>query len=196
MPLYSAAMALPLPAVLGIAYGLSEAGLGWMKRSRDDSVDADDRSLRLLWVTIVLSVVGGVFASYRVPQAAFGGAAGSWTMWLGCALFGLGLALRWYSILYLGRYFTVNVAIHASHEVIDTGPYRRIRHPSYAGALLAFLGLGLTLGNWVSLALVVLPIGWAFGRRIRIEERALSNALGTPYTRYMWRTKRLLPFVY
>lgn len=186
-------MALPLPALLGIAYGLSEAGLGWMKRSRDDSVDADDSSLRLLWITIVLAVAAGVFASYRLPRAAFGGAA---IVWIGCAVFALGLALRWYSIVYLGRYFTVNVAIHSRHEIIDTGPYRRIRHPSYAGALLAFLGLGLTLANAVSLALVVVPIVWAFGRRIRIEERALANALGTPYTRYMWRTKRLLPFVY
>ena len=186
-------MSLPLPALLGIAYGLSEAGLGWLKRSRDDSVDADDRSLRTLWITILLSVAAGVFASYRLSQAAFGGVA---MQWIGCVVFALGLALRWYSIVYLGRYFTVNIAIHSSHEVIDTGPYRRIRHPSYAGALLAFLGLGLTLGNWVSLALVTVPIFWAFKRRIRKEERALANALGTPYTRYMWRTKRLLPFVY
>jgi protein-S-isoprenylcysteine O-methyltransferase len=186
-------MALPIPALLGIAYGLSEAGLGWMKRSRDDSVDADDRSLRTLWATILVSVAAGVVASYRLPQAAFGGVAAPWA---GCVVFGLGIALRWYSIVYLGRYFTVNIAIHSRHEVIDTGPYRRIRHPSYAGALLAFLGLGLTLGNWVALAVVVLPILWAFGRRMRIEERALANALGTPYTRYMWRTKRLLPFVY
>jgi protein-S-isoprenylcysteine O-methyltransferase len=193
MPLDWRAMSLPLPALLGIAYGLSEAGLGWLKRSRDDSVDADDRSLRSLWITILLSVAAGVFAAYRLPQAGFGGIA---TQWIGCTVFGLGLALRWYSIVYLGRYFTVNIAIHSSHEVIDTGPYRRIRHPSYAGALLAFLGLGLTLGNWVSLALVTLPIFWAFKRRIRKEERALANALGTPYTRYMWRTKRLLPFVY
>ena len=72
--------------------------------------------------------------------------------WAGCALFRLGLMLRWYSIIYLGRFFTVNVAIHSGHEIIDTGPYRYIRHPSYTGALLAFLGLALTLANWVSLA--------------------------------------------
>ena len=109
MPLDWRAMSLPLPALLGIVYGLSEAGLGWLKRSRDDSVDADGRSLRTLWITILMAVAAGVFASYRLPQAAFGGVA---AQWIGCVVFGLGLALRWYSIVYLGRYFTVNIAIH------------------------------------------------------------------------------------
>jgi protein-S-isoprenylcysteine O-methyltransferase Ste14 len=172
---------------------VSEAGLALLKRSRDDSVDADDASLRTLWITILLSVTAGIIASTRVPAAAFGGAV---AFWMGCALFGVGLALRWYSISYLGRFFTVNVAIHSGHEIIDTGPYARIRHPSYTGALLAFLGLALTLTNWLSLVLIVVPIFWAFSRRISIEETALSSALGSPYTRYMERTKRLAPFIY
>jgi protein-S-isoprenylcysteine O-methyltransferase len=186
-------MQIPVPALLGLAYGLSEIGLGWLKRSRDDSVDADDRTLRTLWATILIAVAGGILAAARAPQAAFGGRG---VVGTGIALFVLGLVLRWYAIIHLGRYFTVNVAIHSRHEVIDTGPYRFIRHPSYAGALVAFFGLALTFGNWLSLTLVVLPIAWAFGRRIRIEERALANALGSPYTRYMWRTKRLVPFIY
>ena len=116
--------------------------------------------------------------------------------WAGCGLFVLGLTLRWYSIIYLGRFFTANVAIHSGHEIIDTGPYKRIRHPSYTGALLAFLGLALSLANWVSLAVVLVPILLAFSRRISIEENALASALGSPYTNYMRRTKRLAPFIY
>jgi protein-S-isoprenylcysteine O-methyltransferase len=187
-------MQFPTPALLGLAYGISEAGLTVLKRSRDDSVDADDASLRTLWITILLAVTAGILASSRMPWAAIGAARVAF--WTGCALFGLGLALRWYSISYLGRFFTVNVAIHSGHEIIDTGPYSRIRHPSYSGALLAFLGLALTLTNWVSLVLVMVPIFWAFGRRIAIEETALASALGSPYTNYMRRTKRLAPYIY
>ena len=62
--------------------------------------------------------------------------------------------------------------------------------------MLAFLGLALTLVNWVSLAVIVVPIMWAFGRRISTEETALASALGSPYANYMRRTKRLAPFVY
>ena len=184
-------MQFPVSAVLGIAYGLSEVGLGLLKRSRDDSVDADDSTLRTLWVTIILAVTAGIVTSMRVPAAAIAG-----SLWAGGALFALGLVLRWYSIVYLGRFFTVNVAIHSGHEIIDTGPYSRVRHPSYAGALLAFLGLALCMSNWLSLLVVVLPILWAFNRRMSTEETALSNALGTPYINYMRRTKRLAPFIY
>jgi protein-S-isoprenylcysteine O-methyltransferase len=186
-------MQFPVPAILGIAYGLSEVGLGLLKRSRDDSVDADDSTLRTLWITIVLAMTAGIVASLRVPAAAIGG---NLLVWVGCAVFVLGLVLRWYSIIYLGRFFTVNVAIHSGHEIIDTGPYKRVRHPSYAGALLAFLGLALCMANWLSMLAVLLPIFWAFNRRMSTEEAALSDALGTPYISYMRRTKRLAPFVY
>lgn len=186
-------MNLSTPVLLGLAYGLSEVGLGLLKRSRDDSIDADDSTLRVLWATILLSVPIGIVARDYATRATFGSSAVFWT---GCAVFVAGLALRWYSIVHLGRYFTVNVAIHSRHEIIDTGPYKRIRHPSYAGALLAFLGLGLCVGNWLSLALIMLPITWAFARRIATEESALANALGAPYINYMSRTKRLAPFIY
>ena len=186
-------MQFPIPALLGLAYGISEAGLTFLKRSRDDSVDADDATLRTLWVTIVLAVTAGILASARWPWAGIDGAP---VFWMGCVLFGLGLGLRWYSIIYLGRFFTVNVAIHSAHEVIDTGPYRFIRHPSYAGALLAFLGLALSLANWWSLVLIVVPVLWAFVRRMSVEESALANALGAPYIQYMGRTKRLAPLIY
>jgi protein-S-isoprenylcysteine O-methyltransferase len=72
----------------------------------------------------------------------------------GAALFAAGLALRWYAIVYLGRFFTVNVAISKDHRLIDTGPYRFIRHPSYTGAIMAFVGVfasGFCLHNWASL---------------------------------------------
>jgi protein-S-isoprenylcysteine O-methyltransferase len=187
------AMQFPIPAILGLGYGLSEIGLGLLKRSRDDSVDADDSTLRTLWIAIVLAVTAGIVASLRLPAASIDART---SLWLGCALFALGLGLRWYSIVYLGRFFTVNVAIHSSHEVIDTGPYSRVRHPSYTGALLAFFGLALCMANWASLLIVMLPIFWAFARRMTLEETALSSALGTPYINYMRRTKRLAPFVY
>jgi protein-S-isoprenylcysteine O-methyltransferase len=186
-------MKLSLPLLLGLVYGVSELGLGVLKRSRDDSVDADASTLRVLWLTIVISLAAGMFASEHAIGASFSSLA---VFWIGLALFVAGLMLRWYSIFHLGRYFTVNVAIHSGHEVVDTGPYKRIRHPSYAGALLAFLGLAVCLGNWLSLALIMVPITWAFARRMSIEEAALSNALGRPYINYMSRTKRLAPFIY
>ena len=114
----------------------------------------------------------------------------------GLGLFVLGTALRWYSIIYLGRFFTTNVAIASDHRVIDTGPYRFVRHPSYAGGMLALLGVCLTFQNWASALIIFIPCFAVNHWRIFIEEKALADALGEPYRSYMKRTKRLVPFVY
>jgi protein-S-isoprenylcysteine O-methyltransferase Ste14 len=115
---------------------------------------------------------------------------------LGVVAFAAGLAIRWYSIVHLGRFFTVNVAIAANHRLIDTGPYRFVRHPSYTGALMAFLGLALCLANWASLIVMLVPIFLVFLRRMRVEEGVLLQAFGHQYRDYMQRTKRLIPAVY
>jgi protein-S-isoprenylcysteine O-methyltransferase Ste14 len=106
-----------------------------------------------------------------------------------------GTALRRYAVATLGRYFTVDVATEASQPVIDTGPYRHVRHPAYSGVLLSLLGFALALGNWASLAAMLVLPGAALTYRIAIEEAALLSALGDPYARYMRHTWRLIPFV-
>ena len=105
-----------------------------------------------------------------------------------------GIALRWYAVLTLGRFFTTRVMTAKDQTVVQKGPYRLIRHPSYTGALLTVLGVLLCQTNWISLACFALALP-GFGYRISVEERALVTALGQPYLDYMRRTKRLVPFV-
>jgi len=187
-------MKLPSAELLGLCFGLSEVALGLFKRSGTKSAGTDRSSLRVLWLVILLSVTAAIVAALVLPQARSHWLARGYA--LGVALFAAGLVLRWYAIVYLGRFFTVDVAIAADHHVVDSGPYRALRHPSYTGALLAFVGYGICLGNWVSLVAVTLPITWAFMRRIEVEEAALNRALGESYAAYSRRTRRLLPWVY
>ena len=91
-----------------------------------------------------------------------------------------GIAFRWYAITTLGRFFTTRVMTVSDQTVIDTGPYRWIRHPSYTGALMTVLGVLLCSTNWISLACFALALP-GFAYRIRVEERALTAALGQPY---------------
>jgi protein-S-isoprenylcysteine O-methyltransferase len=114
-------------------------------------------------------------------------------LWI--ALMWVGIAFRYYCMRALGRYFTYQVDVHTGQTVIETGPYRYIRHPSYTGALLTVIGLGLTLGNWASLIGVVACVSAGYAYRIHVEEAALLSALGQPYSEYMRRTARLVPFV-
>jgi protein-S-isoprenylcysteine O-methyltransferase len=187
-------MKLPNPMWLGLLYAFSELWLGITRRSHGSAVSRDKKSLRILWIVILASVFFGIEAASWFPSAAMPYRYSLRV--IGFLVFVLGLALRWNSIGYLGRFFTVDVAIHSGHHVIETGPYRFIRHPCYSGALLAFLGLGLSLGNWWSLAIFILPTFLAFHVRIEVEERALAEAMGEQYRSYQLRTKRLIPSVY
>jgi protein-S-isoprenylcysteine O-methyltransferase len=118
---------------------------------------------------------------------------GVWAVVLGGLLFLSGLAFRFWAIRTLGRFFMHTVSIQSDHRIIRSGPYRVLRHPSYTGALLAFLGLGIALQNCLSiLALVGLPlIGILI--RIKVEDATLSAALGAAYVDYANDTRRLIP---
>ena len=116
--------------------------------------------------------------------------------WLGVAGILAGVAVRWYAIRVLGRFFTRDVATQIGQTVVQDGPYRFIRHPAYSGTLLTLLGIGLTLGNWLALLIVLIGGVLAHLYRVRVEEQALLAALGEPYRVYMRGTRRFIPFVW
>jgi protein-S-isoprenylcysteine O-methyltransferase Ste14 len=184
-----------LAACLGLIYLASEVLLTVARRSGKSADSTKDAgSLRFLWIVILVSISLAVNLSRRwqiaaIPHQHLFAA-------LGVIIFVVGLILRWYSIIELGRFFTVNVAITEDHQLIKSGPYRWVRHPSYTGALLAFLGFGFSLGNWLALLVIMVPIFFAFAYRMKVEERALIGALGDRYASYAQRTKRLVPFIY
>jgi protein-S-isoprenylcysteine O-methyltransferase len=189
-------MDLGISQVLGTIFTLSEIGLGVVKRARSGKSQLADRgSLLLLWTVIVVSVALAFSFKLAFTTLDFGAMPAA-ARALGIGLFVVGLAIRWYAIIYLGRFFTVNVAIASDHRLIDAGPYRYIRHPSYAGALLAFLGLGLCIGNWASVLVLTAPMVAVFVWRMHVEEAALVQGLGDEYRVYMRRTKRLIPKIY
>ena len=115
---------------------------------------------------------------------------------VGISLGVLGIALRVWAVRTLGRFFQLVLVVQPDHHVVSNGPYRVIRHPSYAGPLLAFVGIGLALNHWVSLALCFALPAAALVHRIVIEEKMLVSGLGAEYEEYRRRTKRLVPFVW
>jgi protein-S-isoprenylcysteine O-methyltransferase Ste14 len=107
----------------------------------------------------------------------------------------LGWPLRIFSIVWLGPMFTRFVQIVPGHRLVTSGPYRFVRHPSYSGLLLFLAGMGLALGDWLSLASMVLLPAIGVLYRIRVEEGALLARFGEEYKAYMDRVPGLLPFV-
>jgi protein-S-isoprenylcysteine O-methyltransferase Ste14 len=197
---------LPLPFSRGPLFALIFWGafaswilpevIAWrVKRSADSTKARDRGSLTFIailwWAGIAIDFSFSLF----LPQAAL--------LWMRVTLFFVGIcmmllgsALRWYSATILGKYFTFDVAIQTGQILIEAGPYRYVRHPSYSGALLTLLGFGLALGNWAGLTAALFCLGSAYAYRIPVEEAALASVLGDAYAQYRKRTTRLVPFLF
>jgi protein-S-isoprenylcysteine O-methyltransferase len=113
----------------------------------------------------------------------------------GLALMVAGMVLRAWSVRTLGRFFTVTVDVVDDQRVVESGPYAMLRHPSYTGMLIVYLGIGAALDSWISLAAAPIPLLLAILERVRHEERTLHDGLPA-YAAYAARTKRLVPFVW
>jgi len=180
--------------IVALLFFFSELLLGIVRRARGgEATSRDHGSMAILWVVITASIGGAILCAVRglapLPLSRNAREATAIAVMLA------GLAFRWVSILTLGRFFTVNVAAHADHQLVDFGPYRLIRHPSYTGLLIAFVGLAIYFGTWPGLAIMMVPITLALLYRIRVEEAALGERLGVQYEAYRARTKRLIPGV-
>src|SRR5215469_755366 len=143
---------------------------------------------------VVVAVAAALNLGFRAAHVQSTVLGGGWApVAVGLTVLAAGVALRTWAILTLGRLFKFVVVIQDGHRVVASGPYRLLRHPSYTGALVAFLGVGIALDNWLSmLTLVVLPLA-AILVRIHVEEAELARALGHEYQAYAHRTRRLVP---
>lgn len=160
---------------------------------RPEGVTADKGSRPFLRVAMVVGALAAIVISRVAPGAAIGSTV---AVWAGLCFLWSGIALRLWSFRTLGRYFTFTVQTSPDQPVITAGPYRVIRHPSYAGILLAVVGLGFFIGNWLSLITLTAAVVCGLVFRIKVEEAALLRNLGDDYQGYAATHKRLVPFVW
>ena len=144
----------------------------------------------LFFIAILLLPLGASVA----PGAVIPGGVGAFV--IGAVAGWLGLLLRWWCFVALGRYFTVVLKTTSDQVVVERGPYRFLRHPSYSGLLLALLGCGVMLGNWAATLTAFAVLLAAVVYRIRIEERALIASLGDSYRVFAKHRARLVPFIW
>jgi protein-S-isoprenylcysteine O-methyltransferase Ste14 len=114
--------------------------------------------------------------------------------WVGTALTAAGLGFSAWARVHLGRNWSATVTVKQDHELISTGPYAIVRHPIYTGVLLGFIGTALAIGQWRGVLAVVI-VFVAFWRKLRLEERWMSETFGEQYRLYRARTKALIPFL-
>ncbi|HTD29628.1 MAG TPA: isoprenylcysteine carboxylmethyltransferase family protein [Xanthomonadaceae bacterium] len=187
-------MDLRSPNVIAVIFLIFEATISLTRRPLPNAQGKDRGTFQLIWIVITLAIVLGIWAGVAVPRARLPEADALYPA--GITLFVLGIIVRAWSIWTLGRFFTVQVAIASDHQLVKSGPYRVLRHPSYTGSLMMFVGYLLCYGNALTMAIVLVCVVAVFVRRIQVEEAALAGAFGEQWRDYAKRTWRLVPLVY
>jgi protein-S-isoprenylcysteine O-methyltransferase Ste14 len=164
-------------------------------RTRQQAAGGNDQGTQMLvWI-----MIAGSFALGWLPVILGFGVIllfGDWMTWVGIAVMIGGIIFRRYVIRFLGKLFTGTVQIKTSHELIKTGPYRYIRHPSYLAILIITAGLGIALANWISLLICIVLPSIGLARRINVEEKTLEGHFGNQYRDYKKNTRAIIPFIY
>jgi len=180
--------------VISYLYGFFEVLLNLQqKRKSRVSASRDKGSLWLLYGLITL----GYALSFAIGATKIG----RMYVWdtffgIGMVIFVIGLLIRIHSILTLKQYFTYSVATVENHKIITTGLYKFIRHPGYLGQIMVFLGISISISNWISILFMMIPVSIGYLYRINIEEKFLSEQLGEDYQFYQEHTKKIIPMLY
>ncbi|TRZ53759.1 isoprenylcysteine carboxylmethyltransferase family protein [bacterium] len=173
---------------------ISEILLNRLFRSgTGDKRNQDRGTLRIIWITIgvanSLGILAAIFIKIPISRIVI-------VPYIGLVLIIFGMIFRIISILSLGKLFTVDVTIRDNHKIKKNGVYRLIRHPSYLGSILSFIGFGISLNNWISLLIISILVTITMLNRIIVEERILTEQFGIEYLDYMKKTYRLVPWIY
>lgn len=168
----------------------------WQERRQNPALDKskDDKSLRRIhWCrnfTIFSIILSVIYPLVEIPIASVE------RFFISAVLVLAGTGIRFRAMTTLGKFFTNAVATQTDQKIIRHGLYKYIRHPSYTGSMVFFLGIGLSTGSvWGFIAVLAL-MSYGLLKRILVEEKVMMDSFGQEYIDYMNSTKKLIPFVF
>ncbi|WP_442482279.1 methyltransferase family protein [Aeoliella sp. SH292] len=180
----STLLTLAIPIVQGTAEGVAMYFTGTMGQRR-----RPEWTFFAVNVPYWLLIRGGLYSTRST------GLSTNWSLLLAGALLGiLGIGLRTWCHFLLRGQFSPFVELRANHQLIDTGPYRWVRHPMYLGTLMILAGLSLVTPTWWSAAMTSLATLGIIAR-VRHEEQKLTAGVDG-YRGYQQRTWGILPGVW
>lgn len=173
----------------------------WMTQpavTKEDALKNQSNDQNSVWLILALSSVSIVAPIVEWAYFDLGFRRTDFEVCQGVGLMSIigGVALRLWAIRTLGDFFTATVQVQKHLRVITSGPYTWIRHPSYLGAYLAFMGCATLLEAWAALAVAMVCMGVAYHFRIEAEEKTLVHAFGKEYRIYQNHSWRLIPCIW
>lgn len=97
--------------------------------------------------------------------------------------------------IYLGQHWSGAIQLKEGQHIVQSGPYRYVRHPIYTGIVSSFIGLFLMHPQRLGLITLLLVIV-SYHRKMNLEEAFLVHHFGQEYEQYKQKTSRIIPFIY
>ena len=139
-------------------------------------------------VTYLLLIFGSVGEYFLIPRKI-----NLWISGIGIGIVAVRIWLKWWAMLTLGEYWSVQIEIRESHKLIKEGPYRYLRHPAYLSNLMAYLGIPLIANAYytlIGMLLIYVPFNLI---RLYLEEKELIRKFGEEYEDYRKKVPPLFP---
>lgn len=163
-------------------------------KSRKNKLAIERKSKYVMLVLISAGMLSGPFLVEGAKEAF------QEPFWLlrqiGLLIILAGIIVRIIAIRQLGENFSKDVDVHQDKSLYQRGLYRFVRHPSYLGELMIFLGVAIVYDHWLASLLAFILPTLAFVYRIQVEEKMLLSFFPVEYADYMKKTKKLIPFIY
>jgi protein-S-isoprenylcysteine O-methyltransferase Ste14 len=107
-----------------------------------------------------------------------------------------GIIIRIVSIKTLGKYFMRTLRETEGHKLIKDGIYKHLRHPGYTGNIVLWIGLSISVQNFITLICIPILLIIAYTYRIKVEEEMMIKIFGEEYKEYQRETKKIVPLIY
>lgn len=176
------------------AYAFFELLMGLKRKRRNKTQSHSDRWS--IWVMGIMISIGYSLA-FAIGSTKIGRIY-PWNTFftIGILMIAFGLYIRIRSLLTLKQYFSYTVQKVEGHQLIESGIYQYIRHPGYLGQIILFVGLAISLSNWLAALSMFISVFIGYSYRIQVEEKFMIEQFGEKYIQYKKRTKRFIPFLY
>jgi len=158
-----------------------------------EHAESDKKSILIILIMSSLSVVFSVVEWAYTTDTTY---SSFWLTSIGAIMMVSGIGIRIWAIKTLGKHFTATVTLTDDHQVISTGPYKLVRHPSYLGAFMAIVGCPVFLNAFLATLFSFIFMTIAYVIRITVEEKMLSSYFGKSYEKYKRKTKMIIPFIW
>jgi protein-S-isoprenylcysteine O-methyltransferase Ste14 len=188
--------------LVGVAYAAGVVIVYGIRRERfwesplGGATTQEERSDRSYWL-----ITAGMLATFYLPPVEYFYFEAvlprtGWMKAIGAGLIILGTALFVWARRALQANYSGHVSVKSEQTLIQSGPYRFIRHPAYAGYLLMALGISLGYSSLAGLCAIPLLLVPGLVYRIRVEEKLLAAHFGEQFHQYSSRTARLIPGIW